>query len=179
MNPFLYFWGCYGFIDYNKKYFVKIVANIFNVFGGMFPKCIISWVILLAFFFWNEKFDTMYYMVFLKQIFVSTFMFSNAFKLGKFGSKRPSTSIKKNMAKRIEYNLKTQGSKLGTPSRILLRTCVGKNILNPTNIQGSNFLHPLLVFYASLPCKNLPCSTYIRSPYWMLKINYMIVHLII
>jgi len=31
-------------------------------------------------------------------------MFSNAFKLGEFGSKRPSTFKKKKKAKRIEYN---------------------------------------------------------------------------
>jgi len=69
------------------------------------------------------------------------------------------------VAKHIEYNLKHKENKLGTPSRTLLRTCGGTNTLNPTNIQGSNFLPPPLVLSLGPFCKNLPCSTYICSPY--------------
>jgi hypothetical protein len=53
---------------------------------------------------------------------------------------------KKTMARQIEYNFKRQGNNLGTPSRTLLKTSGGTNTLNPTNIQGSNFLPPPLGF---------------------------------
>ncbi len=72
---------------------------------------------------------------------------------------------KKNVAKHIEYNFKTQGNNLRTPLRTLLKISGGTNTLNPTNIQGSNFLPPPRVLFPGPLCKNLPCSTYICSPY--------------